>query len=199
MWQTVQAAGGWLGVAARIAWNTGMRRGEVCALHWSDIEGSTIHVRRSLAQVGSTLTSKPPKTMQRRDIEVDERFIGELLEWRDRMAEAMRVTFKVRVPREWPVVCQVDSTGVQVVQPDSLTHAWLRHCASEGVVCRFHDLRHMHATLLLGAGVPLPDVAARLGHAKATTTLGVYAHALPSRGREAVEVFARAVAALPAG
>ena len=42
---------------------------------------------------------------------------------------------------------------------------------------RFHDLRHTHATLLLQAGVPVAAVSARLGHANAAVTLGIYSHA----------------------
>jgi integrase len=44
---------------------------------------------------------------------------------------------------------------------------------------KFHGLRHTCATLILGAGEPVHVVAQRLGHAKATITLEVYAHALP--------------------
>ena len=44
---------------------------------------------------------------------------------------------------------------------------------------KFHGLRHTCASLLLGAGVPVRDVADRLGHAKASMTLDVYGHALP--------------------
>ena len=43
---------------------------------------------------------------------------------------------------------------------------------------KFHGIRHTTATLLLQAGEPVPNVAARLGHAKASMTLDVYAHAL---------------------
>lgn len=44
---------------------------------------------------------------------------------------------------------------------------------------RLHDLRHFMATEMLNAGVPIPTVSARLAHARASTTLDVYAHAVP--------------------
>ena len=50
---------------------------------------------------------------------------------------------------------------------------------------KFHGLRHTSATLLLAAGEPVHVVAARVGHAKVTTTLETYAHALPSHGKAA--------------
>jgi integrase len=55
---------------------------------------------------------------------------------------------------------------------------------------RLHDLRHFMATGMLNLGVPVPIVAARLCHARASTTLNVYAHAVPSGDRAAAELFA---------
>lgn len=50
---------------------------------------------------------------------------------------------------------------------------------------RLHDLRHFMATQMLDAGVPVPIVAARLCHARTSTTLNVYAHAVPGGDRRA--------------
>ena len=47
---------------------------------------------------------------------------------------------------------------------------------------RLHDLRHVHATTLLLAGVPVHVVAARLGHSDPSITLRVYAHVISSAG-----------------
>jgi integrase len=58
---------------------------------------------------------------------------------------------------------------------------------------RLHDLRHVHATTLLLAGVPVHVVANRLGHADPSTTLKVYAHVLREQAAGAADVFARAV------
>jgi integrase len=59
---------------------------------------------------------------------------------------------------------------------------------------RLHDLRHVHATTLLLAGVPVHVVAARLGHADPSITLRVYAHVISDQLTEAADIFARAVA-----
>ena len=53
----------------------------------------------------------------------------------------------------------------------------------------FHQLRHTHATQLLGAGMDIKTVSARLGHASAATTLNVYSHTIPSKDEEAANVF----------
>jgi len=58
---------------------------------------------------------------------------------------------------------------------------------------RLHDLRHIHATTLLLAGVPVHVVAARLGHADPSVTLRVYAHVIRSAEASAAEVFAKAL------
>ena len=58
---------------------------------------------------------------------------------------------------------------------------------------RLHDLRHTHATLMLGAGVPVKVVSERLGHATATITLEIYQHVLPGMQAEAAAKFAAIV------
>jgi integrase len=58
---------------------------------------------------------------------------------------------------------------------------------------RLHDLRHVHATLLLKAGVPVHVVAARLGHADPAITLRVYAHVLRDQAVEVAQIFAAVV------
>jgi integrase len=60
---------------------------------------------------------------------------------------------------------------------------------------RLHDLRHLHATTLLLAGVPVHVVAARLGHADPAVTLRVYSHVLREHAVGVGEIFANAVQA----
>ena len=60
---------------------------------------------------------------------------------------------------------------------------------------RLHDLRHLHATMLLLAGVPVHVVAARLGHADPALTLRVYSHVLREHAADVGDIFAQAVKA----
>ena len=80
--------------------------------------------------------------------------------------------------------------------PDSVT-ALMRKLVNEASLprTRLHDLRHLHATTLLLAGVPVHVVAARLGHADPAITLRVYAHVLREQAAGVADVFAQAVAA----
>jgi integrase len=57
-------------------------------------------------------------------------------------------------------------------------------------VIRLHDLRHTHATLLLGDELPVKVVSERLSHASAMITLAVYQHVHPGMGRQAADRFA---------
>ena len=73
------------------------------------------------------------------------------------------------------------------VQPRSLTHEWMR-LASNGELrrIRFHDLRHSHATHLLGSEVHPKIASERLGHSKVGITLDLYSHVMPGMQEEAV-------------
>ena len=52
---------------------------------------------------------------------------------------------------------------------------------------RFHDFRHSHASILIGNGVDIVSVSARLGHSSVDMTLKVYTHLLPSAERKALK------------
>ena len=90
------------------------------------------------------------------------------------------------------------------INPDSMTALMAKiiraHNADlpEGVralpVARLHDLRHVHATHLLLAGVPVHVVAECLGHSDPAITLRVYAHVLRQHAAGVADVFAEAIA-----
>jgi integrase len=83
----------------------------------------------------------------------------------------------------------IDTTGPR--RHGAISKAFTLRAGKVGLVgFRFHDLRHTHATLLLQAGVPVAAVSARLGHANAAITLGIYSHSTSD---------AEAAAALVAG
>jgi integrase len=83
----------------------------------------------------------------------------------------------------------VDHAG----QPLTGTHVYrrfVRLVKRAGLpVIRFHDLRHSHGSILLAHGTPVLEVSRRLGHAKATMTLNVYAHVLEGRDGQAAATF----------
>ncbi len=87
----------------------------------------------------------------------------------------------------------VTETG-KPLSPDTASQLMPKLVRAAGLPhARLHDLRHLHATTLLLAGVPVHVVAARLGHADAAITLRVYAHVLRENTTDVGDVFATAV------
>lgn len=75
--------------------------------------------------------------------------------------------------------------------PNWVTKSFIRCRRDAGLpYFRLHDLRHFMATEMLDAGVPISIVSARLAHARASTTLNIYAHAVPGGDRQAAELLA---------
>lgn len=62
---------------------------------------------------------------------------------------------------------------------------------------RLHDLRHLHASLLLDAGEAITTVSARLGHRDTSTTLKIYSHLMPGADQRAAEIVGKAFATPP--
>ena len=73
-----------------------------------------------------------------------------------------------------------------------LGHQTLHHlpATSRAGHFRLHDLRHFMATTMLAAGVPVPVVSERLCHARTSTTVNIYAHAMPGADRDAANLLA---------
>jgi integrase len=175
-----------LQVAAALAARLGLRRGELMGIRWGDIHAGILHVQRTVTDVpGQPLTVKQPKTLtSTRTITLDTATIGLLDVWQWELAGAGAM-----VPDAYIIPnLHGDPTGQTPNRPGWVSLAWRRHCTAQGVRIRFHDLRHWSATNLLDRGVPLPTVAARLGHARTSTTVDVYAAAIRGSDQRAADV-----------
>jgi integrase len=202
-----------LAVAVGLAALTGARRGELCALKWSDIDLKVgkVRIARSVSPVGNQLLEGPTKTHAIRDVAIGE-FAVSLL--RDRWEDMSDAACQAQVTLvEDPYVLGRAIDGGTFLDPNSLTSSFSRLCrimeakALEGARTegrrklrkdelwpfRFHDLRHFSVTTLIAAGIDVRTVAERHGHAQVTMTLNRYAHALPERDREAASVLSKAL------
>ena len=179
-----------LGPALWLTAMTGMRRGEVLGLRWSDIdlEAERLSVQRSVTCTGYQVHTTPTKTRtSRRPVDLDQRTVGVLTEWRAVQAAELSGDTGAGV-----VFTRANG---QPVHPHVLSQTFERVQANAGLPrIRLHDLRHTHATLLLKAGVPLKVVSERLGHSSPAFTMAVYQHVLPGMQRDAARVFARLMA-----
>jgi integrase len=156
--------------------DAGLRPGEALALRWTDLDVATQEILVERALAGTTI--KPTKTYTRRRVELTPRLLTALEDWQAaREAEALAAN---REPVPWLFT---DPAG----RPLTIKHvAWRFQflCRRAGLPrFRLYDLRHSYATHLLAESAPITYVATQMGHSKPTTTLGFYAHWLPTPER----------------
>jgi integrase len=178
-----------LGPAIWLAAMTGMRRGEVLGLRWTDIDldAASLSIRRSVSCTGYRVHTTPTKTRtSRRAIDLDQRTVAVLRDWQHQQFAELGT-----VAADGTVFTRPDGGHVH---PHSLSQTVARLQRAAGVpTIRLHDLRHTHATLMLEHGVPLKVVSERLGHSTPAFTMAVYQHVLPGMQRDAANIFARLV------
>lgn len=157
-----------------------MRRSELLALKWSDIDLllCQLSVNRTIHQLNSgDIAFRQPKTDKgRRLISLSPSTAILLREHRAQQELVCRMLGKSLADDEL-VFCQPDGNPLL---PDSITHAWhnLAHrCGLDGI--RLHDARHTHASLMLKQGIHPKIVQERLGHANIQITLDTYSHVAP--------------------
>jgi integrase len=164
----------------------GMRRGEIAALRWKNIDLTTgqIAILESAEQVGSKVRYKTPKSGKGRTLALSATLVEELRAHRLRQAEEL-LWVGIILSADTFVVAQADGTPLQ---PDTLTQDWFRKLAGTSLPrIRFHDLRHAHATHMLANGVHPKVASERLGHSKIGITLDLYSHVLPGMEADAAE------------
>jgi integrase len=163
----------------------GLRRGEVAALRWRnvDLERGQISVVASAEQTDQGVREKEPKNGKGRTIVLSATEIEELRSHRVRQAQGL-LALGVRLTDDHHVVAREDG---QRLQPRSLTHAFVKFIRRHGLrQVRLHDLRHSHATHMLASGVHPKIAQERLGHSSVGITLDLYSHVLPGMQAEAV-------------
>ena len=155
---------------------TGMRRGELIALRWQDVDFSEkkLYVRHSIVSVQGVPEMKGPKTESgKREIALSDRILEMLDEQRKRF------------PRSEYVVCQKNG---QPFTPDAFSRKFQRFLSRNHLPhLRLHDLRHASATLMIEHGVDIKTVQSRLGHSDISTTLNIYSHMTEQMNRNAAD------------
>jgi integrase len=185
-----------LGAFVFLASVTGCRRGEIAALRWSSLSGSTLRISHSAYQSGKSEGLKTPKSGRERQVHLAPPVVQWLSEWRTRCevrAKEFGVTLEASgfIISDWP-------DGSKLIRMDRVTHTFRSVADSLGMPqFHLHSLRHFVATELLAAGLSAKDTAEMLGHADPSLTLRVYAHATQSRQIEAARTMAAVVAPPP--
>ncbi|PSO19774.1 tyrosine-type recombinase/integrase [Bradyrhizobium sp. MOS002] len=170
---------------ASLALATGMRRGEILALRWQDVDldQSRITVARSLEQTAKGLRFKEPKTRHgRRTITLPASAVSDLRAHWKALQELRLALGAGKSPPESLVFSDLDG-GPR--RPDGISQSWRKIAASAKVEATFHSLRHTHASHLIAANVDLLTISRRLGHASPTITLAIYGHLMPQTDEKA--------------
>ncbi|HUV75697.1 MAG TPA: tyrosine-type recombinase/integrase [Dehalococcoidales bacterium] len=168
---------------------TGMRRSEVLALRWQDIDFiySQIYVTRSLHHLkdGSYVFTQPKSERSRRTIALPPSAYLVLKEhWEAKEAEALLLG--QTLADNDLVFCNLGKP----LRPDTITRAWPILAARAGVVViRLHDARHTHASIMLKQGIHPKIVQERLGHSSIQITLDTYSHVAPGLQEAAAQRF----------
>lgn len=177
---------------------TGMRRGEVVGLRWSDVdlEAGRLSVVQTIVTVNrEVLVSEPKTTCGRRSIAFDATTVAALRQLRRRQVEE-RMALGEAYQESGLVAVLEDGTPIN---PRLWTSWFVRHAAASGLPhIRLHDLRRSYATAALGAGIPAKIVSERLGHASIAITLDTYSHVLPNMQEQAAEQVAQLILGCPA-
>lgn len=157
-----------------VAMATGMRRGEILGLRWSDIDGNTISVRQTLVRAGKELVVSTPKTKTgERRIAVASDLLSVLA-----AQETLQEAERAQALDAWTDSGLVFTNEIgEHLQPHAITRG-LTTLAKKAEIptLRFHDLRHLHASMCIRNGMDPKSLADRLGHARASFTLDTYTH-----------------------
>lgn len=157
--------GTWMECAVLLGACCGLRRSEICGLKYTDIDEkkSTLTVRRAIVKDkdGKWIVREKTKTTKsKRTIEVSAAIIGRL--------------FALRSDKEFVVP----------VVPDTLSKSFIDLRDDLHLECRFHDLRHYNASIMLALGIPDKYAMERMGYATPATLRKVYQHTMKGKRKQ---------------
>ena len=154
--------------------STGLRRGELLGLKWSDIdfENGSLSIRRAYKRCGTKdVIGETKTTAGNRQIEIPKETLIVLKRACDMSDKSI----------DWVVPVSYLKTNVEVtpVAPRNFSRLfseWCKKANIEGV--SVHNIRHIYATMMIEKGVPIKYVAESLGHSNIKTTLAIYTHTI---------------------
>jgi len=163
-----------------IAFYTGLRKGEIHALRWSDIDEKYLSVKRSINQkLHKRDTETPPKNRSSiRTIQIPLPLIKILNEHKERQKQLQNFSEDNRILG--------DERCIRDVNLDKRNKFYSSLAKVKRI--RIHDFRHSHASLLANMGINIQEVARRLGHAKVEITWNTYSHLYPKEEEKAIAI-----------
>ena len=162
---------------------TGLRRGELLALRWADLdrENRTISISKSVARQGGKLVVSTPKTPNSiRTVLLPEDTVKLLVEEHERHPANPYLFPSPRTGETW------DPDGFRRLHDRIIKEIGAEHV-------RFHDMRHTFATLSLKSGVDVRTLSETLGHFSAGFTLSTYVHSTSGMKQSAADAIGNTI------
>jgi len=181
-----------LGPLYALAAATGLRRGELVGLQWSDVKDGTLSVARSIARndAGGWSAAATKSLRSRRTLPLPAMARNALDRQRKRQAAARLAAGTAWQDRD---AVFADSVGRPIL-PEYVSHAFADARKRAGLpTATLHQLRHTAATMLLAEGVPVAVISEWLGHSGIAVTMKHYAAVVPALHREAARAMDRAL------
>ena len=179
------------GTLVGLVMTTGIRRGEVCALRWRDIDldGELIEIRRNYVLHKGVGVEKDTKKHQMRRIALDSETVTLLREHRERVGARVAELGGTLTDRSFVFGGTRSPDHATPYSPHPVSSRYRDMADRLGIDTHIHALRHYSATEFLTAGVDLRTVAGRLGHGGGgSTTLKVYAAWVAASDRKAAKL-----------
>jgi len=167
---------------------TGLRRSELLALKWKDLDldVARVYIAHSLHRLddGNIIIKEPKTSSSRRPVDLPPSLVPILRQHRSDQ-EVERLLLGQGLNDDDFVFSRADGSPLN---PNTVTHTFAKVAARAGLPhLRLHDLRHIHATMLLKAGTHPRIVQERLGHSSIVTTLDTYSHTVPGLQKAVAE------------
>jgi integrase len=171
---------------ALVLLTSGLRRGELLALRWSDVDldAAVLRVEQAIEETKrGGLVFKAPKTHHgRRAVTLPPSTVAVLREHRREQQELRLKLGLGKAPTDALVFADWDGSPYS---PHLLTKQWAKAMKRAGLTATLHSLRHTHASTLIASGLDVLTISRRLGHATPVLTLGTYGHLFKTDDRAA--------------
>ena len=160
------------------AWGTGLRRGEIVALRWSDFDADAalIHVSKARKRGSEEYEGAPKTAYSVRTVTLSPAAVQNLLAWKKKLAEQL-LSQGIRLTKDDYIFRSLKDVR-QPMTLTALTHIFadLKEKLNLPKNLRFHSFRHTHATMLAELEISAKKIQLRLGHSSASFTMDRYVH-----------------------
>ncbi|MFL2136475.1 site-specific integrase [Ruoffia sp. FAM 24228] len=168
----------------------GLRRGELMALKWKDIDevNNTLKIERVLAEgINGSVFQSPKNNTSKRTISLDKTTMETLKDWRiTQQRELLKLGYNTNKPEQFVFANDENKHLNLYYIGTALTRVLKKHDLPHITT---HGFRHTHCSLLFEAGLDMQEVKDRLGHSNIQTTMNVYAHVTQNRRDEVADKF----------